>query len=625
MMSCAPCEARSERQPWTRTIWQGTKPPTQTSAQGTSEVKVNHVYGLPFDEIWLIDFEFVAKPGERPDVLCMVARELGSGHLIRLWKDELPTTPPFRTDGGALFVAYFSSAEWGCFLQLGWDVPQRVLDLYAEFRTETNGLPLPTGRGLLGAMSYHGLTGITKDEKADMRSRITEGGPFNLAERQAILDYCQSDVDALSPLLERMLPGIRSSPVGLGRALLRGRYMCAVSRMEHTGVPIDVPTLRNLRNRWEAIKGDLIAAVDADFGVYEQGSFRSSRFGAWLDQQGIVWPRLPSGGLALDGDTFRDMAKTHPQVAPLKDLRGSLGELRLMDLSVGSDGRNRALLSPFASRTGRNQPSNTRFVFGPSVWIRNLITPPEGRALAYLDWKSQEVAIAAALSGDAALQQAVETGDPYLSFARMAGLVPADATKATHPREREMCKVALLGTNYGMGVQLLARQAAISTVAAAELLRRLRATFPTYFRWAEENVNRALLEGSIETTLGWRLHVRADSRPNSLLNFPMQANGAEMLRLAACLVTEAGVDVCAPVHDALLIEADSESIEVAVSTTAHLMKRASADLLDGWEIGTDVVVVGPGERYSDPRGTDMWTQVMGLIDVRRLAPQDFGE
>jgi hypothetical protein len=104
----------------------------------------------------------------------------------------------------------------------------------------------------------------------------------------------------------------------------------------------------------------------------------------------------------------------------------------------------------------------------------------------------------------------------------------------------------------------------------------------------------------------------------------MQANGAEMLRLAACLVTEAGVDVCAPVHDALLIEADIEATDAAVSTTAHLMRRASADLLDGWEIGTDVVVIGPGERYSDPRGIRMWTQVMSLIDARRPAPQDVG-
>ena len=33
--------------------------------------------GLPYREIWAIDFEFVAEPGCVPDVVCMVARELG--------------------------------------------------------------------------------------------------------------------------------------------------------------------------------------------------------------------------------------------------------------------------------------------------------------------------------------------------------------------------------------------------------------------------------------------------------------------------------------------------------------------------------------------------------------------
>ena len=56
-------------------------------------------------------------------------------------------------------------------------------------------------------------------------------------------------------------------------------------------------------------------------------------------------------------DTFRDMA-TYPQLAPLRDLRHALGELRLEKLAVGPDGRNRVLLFPFGARTGRNTPSN---------------------------------------------------------------------------------------------------------------------------------------------------------------------------------------------------------------------------------------------------------------------------
>ena len=98
------------------------------------------------------------------------------------------------------------------------------------------------------------------------------------------------------------------------------------------------------------------------------------------------------------------MSKTYPKLAPLKELRHALGEMRLEEIAVGPDGRNRTMLSPFGARTGRNTPSNTRFIFGPAVWLRGLIKPKPGTALAYIDWSSQEVAIAAALSGDAGLR-----------------------------------------------------------------------------------------------------------------------------------------------------------------------------------------------------------------------------
>jgi hypothetical protein len=79
------------------------------------------------------------------------------------------------------------------------------------------------------------------------------------------------------------------------------------------------------------------------------------------------------------------MAKAHPQVAPMRELRSALSDLRLNDLAVGQDGRNRTILSVFRSRTGRNQPSNTKYIFGPSVWLRSLIKPPPGYGAAYID------------------------------------------------------------------------------------------------------------------------------------------------------------------------------------------------------------------------------------------------
>src|SRR5438552_8491010 len=114
--------------------------------------------------------------------------------------------------------------------------------------------------------------------------------------------------------------------------------------------------------------------------------------------------------------------------------------MRLSDLAVGHDGRNRTLLSAFRARTGRNQPSNTRFIFGPSVWLRGLIKPPPGYGLAYIDWSQQEFGIAAALSGDPMMLAAYESGDPYLAFAKQAGAVPSDATKESHSETRELFK-----------------------------------------------------------------------------------------------------------------------------------------------------------------------------------------
>src|SRR5262249_30058713 len=149
--------------------------------------------------------------------------------------------------------------------------------------------------------------------------------------------------------------------------------------------------------------------------------FSAARWARYLARKGIPWPTLPSGALALDDDTFREVARAYPaEVGPIRELRHTLSQLRLNELAVGPDGRNRVLLSPFGSKTGRNQPSNSKFIFGPSCWLRSLIRPGPGRAVAYVDWSQQELGIAAALSGDRAMQEAYVSGDFYLTFARMA-------------------------------------------------------------------------------------------------------------------------------------------------------------------------------------------------------------
>ncbi len=191
-----------------------------------------------YREVWLVDFEFSAPPGERPTPVCLVAREFRSGRTLRLWQDDLRgrRMPPYPIGPDSLFVAYFASAELGCHLALGWPLPARVLDLYVEFRNRLNGLSPPNGFGLLGALTYHGLDAMDGAEKKAMQELASRGGPWTSAEREALLAYCETDVLALAKLLPAMEPEL-----DLPRAVAcRGRYMGAVARMEWAGVPIDI-------------------------------------------------------------------------------------------------------------------------------------------------------------------------------------------------------------------------------------------------------------------------------------------------------------------------------------------------------------------------------------------------
>ena len=565
---------------------------------------------IPFNRVWCCDFEYRSGPGERPWPVCMVARELYTGREQRLWRGDLLalSSAPFDVGADAVFVAYFASAELGCFLALGWPQPVNVLDLYVEHRCETNGVPTPCGDGLTGALSVRGLAHIDPGEKAAMRRLVLDNTLWSDAEQSAVLDYCDSDVRALVALLPRMGPTI-----DWPRALLRGRYMGAVAAMEQAGVPIDTAMHQRMIWNWELIKHQLIRDVDADFGVFEGRTFKADRFRAYLQAFGIDWPRFQSGALKLDDTTFRDQSLRWPQLLPLHELRATLANLRLTGLQVGSDGRNRCLLSPFRAVTGRNQPSNTQFIFGPARWMRGLIRPPEGWGLAYIDFSSQEIAIAAAFSGDERMSAGYAAGDPYLAFAKAARLVPEDATKASHKAMRDRCKVIVLGIGYGMEADSMAVRAGITPCEARELLRLHRDAYRQFWRWSDATVSAALLTGAMEGVFGWRRQVGGEPNTRSLMNWPVQSAGAEMMRIAAIAATEAGLEVCAPVHDAFLIAAPLERLDSDVAKMRALMSRAGRAVTGGLDVRTDSEVICWPDRFMDPRGAAMWSRVVGML------------
>jgi DNA polymerase I len=318
------------------------------------------------------------------------------------------------------------------------------------------------------------------------------------------------------------------------------------------------------------------------------------------------------------------MSKGWPQLEELRQLRHARDKMRKVRLAVGADGRNRTVLWPFKAKTSRTQPKASQWIFSPAVWLRSLIKPEPGMAVAYIDYSSMEFLIAASLSDGHCgrlnnMLDMYNSGDPYLSFAKRVGAAPCTATKQSHAAVRDKYKVMLLAVQYGMSSETLAARLGVSTFEAHEMLNQHRELFAQYWRWSDDWVQHALQIGVMWTAFGWTHRTGIlEFNERSIRNWPVQATGADILRIACILGSRHGIKLLAPVHDAVLIEAPIERIEAEVALMQEIMRRASrivlnADAAGAHELRTDAKIIRYPERYSDPRGAAIWERVLELL------------
>jgi DNA polymerase-1 len=594
---------------------------------------VNAIGRLPFARIIFGDAEYVARPGERVLPVCFVAKEYRFGQVWRVMTGEFGAQAPFPVDKQTVFISYSIPAELSVFEACGWPRPARVLDLFAEHRLNINGfscadLSFPAERRkdlwtARGAMICHGLDPTPSIMKEALYGRMDQGPPFTHNELVEITRVCERDVDDMILLAERMMPRIWARPHGLVHALHRGAAGIGVAAMEATGIPIDTDLLYRLREPWDRIRDRLAADVDHEYGVFTGHELDPKKFAGFIERHKIAWPRTPKrGDLCTDQDTFKDMARGahHKLLNPLRETLSTLGQMRLNDLQVGRDGRNRAALHPFWAKTGRNQPSSSKYIFGAATWYRGLIKPGPGRAILYLDWKCQEIGIEAVLSQDPGMLEDVQAKDFYIAFGQRGKLLPANATEETHGLERGSLKTVALGIGYGMQKQSLAVRLAKTSPEARELLRMHRSAYPRFWRWNNDVVHYGTLNGKIWTVYGWELNLTGDTKIKTLRNYLMQGNAAEMLRIACYRFLERGgfergFLLAGPVHDALLVECAVEAVPDAVSYTKAVMEEASRAVLRGFVLGVDVKVWRHPDRFMDEkRGRATWDRIMGYLE-----------
>ncbi len=565
-----------------------------------------------YKQIWLVDFEFGAPEGHPPAPRCVVAREFHSGEERRVWLDvdQPPRCPPYPVDASSLFIAFSAQAELSCHLTLGWPLPVRIIDLFPEFCRMTNVHRVKHGRSLLHALRHFGLDAMDSEKKDWFRDLALRGGPYSETERSELMAYCAEDVRALAVLLPKMLPYLDG-----GRSLLRGHYSRAVAAINVTGVPVDARFAWMWNKHRTELRQHVLRERDQDGFHDPSGTFRYDKAAAAIRATGRVWPRTKgTRRYSLAKDVLKSLSEGHAPLERLYELRRLLAAATGSDFVVGPDARVRAPVWPYSTVTGRNQTNKRPQLFGLPSWMRGAIAPAPGHTLAYIDWGQQEFGIAAVLSGDNAMLSTYQSDDPYVAFGIEARLLPEGASKQSHPKVRAQLKACALGVLYGKTAHGLSQDLDITHHEAQQLLRAHRRAYPTFWEWIEGVVTFADIQGYALSRLGWRLRPGPEFNERTFRNYPMQANAAEMMRLAAGHAHDRGVRVCAIVHDAFLIEVPSVAIDTAVADMRSAMNEASTYLLDGVTLKTDVDLIDDTSRMLNDEQRETWEWVYAKLE-----------
>jgi DNA polymerase I len=160
------------------------------------------------------------------------------------------------------------------------------------------------------------------------------------------------------------------------------------------------------------------------------------------------------------------------------------------------------------------------------------------------------------------------------------------------------------------------------------IYRQHHVIYSTFHGWLDNVVVQARFDQRLESINRWPLAVHGDTRDGTLLNYPAQSGGADMMRHAAIAATEAGIAVCCSVHDSFKVLSPLESVERTCKHMDEIMRAAGAAITGSFEVPAELKdPVRYPARQADlwtpkDKGFRTWVEVQARLASGELRPED---
>ena len=361
-----------------------------------------------------------------------------------------------------------------------------------------------------------------------------------------------------------------------------------LSRMECTGVKVDVPTLMEYADSLRAEIAENESVVRQIAGDPTLNVSSPKQLGELLFEKLKLDPKAKKsakGTWSTDEDTLVELADESPVIDAILDFRAAK---KLLSTYIEPfpkyispiTGRIHTTFNQALTSTGRLSSSNPNLQNIPirtdrGRYIRKAFVAQDPESvIVSADYSQIELRIMAHLCGDEHLIHAFREGiDVHAATAAKIFHLPVEAVSAD---QRRIAKTANFGIMYGISAFGLAQRLRIPRSEAKKIIDDYFASFPAIRSFIDRTVAAARENGYVETLFGRRrfipdinsknLTLRSLAERNAV-NAPIQGTSADIIKIAMIRIDrrlrESGMAarMVLQIHDELLFEAPQTEAE----------------------------------------------------------------
>lgn len=369
-----------------------------------------------------------------------------------------------------------------------------------------------------------------------------------------------------------------------------------LAKMENVGFAVDRQGIADygemLTAQIKELESSIYEAAGGEFNINSPKQLGKVLF----EDLGLPVKKKTKSGYSTNAEVLESLRYEHPIVDMVLRYR-ALAKLNstycegLLKV-IADDGRIHSSFNQTETRTGRissTEPNLQNIPVRTELGreMRKFFCAKDGWLLVDADYSQIELRVLAHISGDKNMIEAFKNNDDIHAItASQVFNMPLDMVT---PLMRSRAKAVNFGIVYGIGAFSLGKDIGVSMREASQYIKSYLAHYSGVDEYMHRVVERAKLDGYVETMFGRRRYLPELSTGKAMMrafgervarNMPIQGTAADIIKIAMVRVDERLKSenmrsrLILQVHDELIVEAPGDEAEKAAEILQEEMENA---------------------------------------------------